>query len=345
MKVCQLLDLQEHTSSFLINIRASLIFEQRWAESLGKTPRYSGQVPPGFSSFSFFFFESQRRHFSRYSAGKDDLVCLRVGLSSIDSRGTLVGGPPPSSSSSRQCHDISNFPGAQGSLSKVDSNTLMIKKVQKRTRSWNWKWLQNQIKLSRPFLQGFARFRLRSKCTCCLGNSRCWTVDEKSSICHDYPLVCPCFFATRFLLLFRSHFCRNCSFTRRYQHDSVLELFLHFGRRTIREYCQFHGGLAFTILGWTIPLKIRNWKKRGRGSGFHWIPTYTWLQIYTHMDMYKQNYIKINIHRFPQDALDPNMFNVVVFFFLGFIHKRPDHKGLNILIRGGFCTGPKTKCS
>ena len=40
------------------------------------------------------------------------------------------------------------------------------------------------------------------------------------------------FFATRFLLLFRSHFCRNCSFTRRYQHDSVLELFLHFGRRT-----------------------------------------------------------------------------------------------------------------
>ena len=63
-----------------------------------------------------------------------------------------------------------------------------------RTRSWNWKWLQNQIKLSRPFLQGFARFRLRSKCTCCLGNSRCSTVDEKSSICHDYPLVCPCFF-------------------------------------------------------------------------------------------------------------------------------------------------------
>ena len=85
----------------------------------------------GFSSFSFFFFESQRRHFSRSSAGKDDLVCLRVGLSSIDSRGTLVGGPPPSSSPSRQYHDISNFPGAQGSLSKVDSNTLMIKKVQK----------------------------------------------------------------------------------------------------------------------------------------------------------------------------------------------------------------------
>ena len=47
-----------------------------------------------------FFFESQRRHFSRSrSAGKDDLVYLRVGLSSIDSRGTLVAGPPPSSSS------------------------------------------------------------------------------------------------------------------------------------------------------------------------------------------------------------------------------------------------------
>ena len=79
--------------------------------------------------FVFFFFESQRRHFSRSSAGKDDLVYLRVGLSSIDSRGTLVAGPPPSSSSSRQCRDISNFPGAQGSLSKVDSNTLMIRKV------------------------------------------------------------------------------------------------------------------------------------------------------------------------------------------------------------------------
>ena len=78
-----------------------------------------------------FFFESQRRHFSRSSAGKDDLVCLRVGFSSIDSRGTLVAGPPPSSSSSRQFRDISNFPGAQGSLSKVDSNTSMIKKVQK----------------------------------------------------------------------------------------------------------------------------------------------------------------------------------------------------------------------
>ena len=49
------------------------------------------------------------------------------------------------------------------------------------------------------------------------------------TITHSYVLV---FFATRFLLLFRSHFCRNCSFTRRYQHDSVLELFLHFGRRT-----------------------------------------------------------------------------------------------------------------
>ena len=49
------------------------------------------------------------------------------------------------------------------------------------------------------------------------------------TITHSQVLA---FFATRFLLLFRSHFCRNCSFTRRYQHDSVLELFLHFGRRT-----------------------------------------------------------------------------------------------------------------
>ena len=49
------------------------------------------------------------------------------------------------------------------------------------------------------------------------------------TITHSWVLA---FFPTRFLLLFRSHFCRNCSFTRRYQHDSVLELFPHFGRRT-----------------------------------------------------------------------------------------------------------------
>ena len=110
----------------------------------------------------------------------------------------------------------------------------MIRKVQKEHVPETESDCKTMIKLSRPFLQGFARFRLRSKCTCCLGNSRCSTVDEKSSICHDYPLVCPCFFATRFLLLFRSHFCRNCSFTRRYQHDSVLEPFPHFGRRTTR---------------------------------------------------------------------------------------------------------------
>ena len=41
--------------------------------------------------------ESHRRHFSRSSAGKEDLVCQQVEWSSIDSRGTLVAGPPPSS--------------------------------------------------------------------------------------------------------------------------------------------------------------------------------------------------------------------------------------------------------
>ena len=85
------------------------------------------------------------------------------------------------------------------------------------------------------FFIGFARFRLRSKRTCCLGNLRCSSVEEKSSICRDYPLVCPCFFPTRFLLLFWSHLCKNCSFTRRYQHDLVLELFPQLGRRTKRE--------------------------------------------------------------------------------------------------------------
>ena len=68
---------------------------------------------------------------------------------------------------------------------------------------------------------------------------------EKCSICHDYPLVCPCFFATRFILLFRSQFCRNCSFIRRYQHDSVLELFPHFG-----------GGLFNFFTTWSISMKL-----------------------------------------------------------------------------------------
>ena len=94
--------------------------------------------------------------------------------------------------------------------------------------------MQNQIKLSRPFLQSFARFRLRSKCTCCLGNSRCSTVKEKSSICQDYPLVCPCFFPHQVSFTFSKAFLqKKCSFTRRYQHDSVLELFPHFGRRIV----------------------------------------------------------------------------------------------------------------
>ena len=87
-------------------------------------------MPRGFAAF--FFFSCHKEDISRGPAqAQEDLVCLRVGLSSIDSRGTLVAGPPPSSSSSRECRDISNFPGAQGSLRKVDSNTLMIRKVQK----------------------------------------------------------------------------------------------------------------------------------------------------------------------------------------------------------------------
>ena len=138
MKVCQLVDLilQDHTSSFLINIRVSLIIIKKSIRAalsriVGEDSKVQRVSASWLQQLFVFFFESQRRHFSRSSAGKDDLVCLRVGLSSIDSRGTLVAGPPPSSSSSRQCRDISNLPGSQGSLSKVDSNTLMIRKVQK----------------------------------------------------------------------------------------------------------------------------------------------------------------------------------------------------------------------
>ena len=200
MKVCQLVDLilQDHTSSFLINIRVSLMIIKKSIRAVlsrivGEDSKVQRVSASWLRQLFVFFFESQRRHFSRSSAGKDDLVCLRVGLSSIDSRGTLVAGPPPSAWSSRQCRDISNLPGSQGSLSMVYSNTLMIRKVQKE----HVPETESDCKpdqTSAPFLQGFARFRLRSKCTCCLGNSRCSTVDEKSSICHDHPLVCLCFF-------------------------------------------------------------------------------------------------------------------------------------------------------
>ena len=137
MKVCQLVDLilQDQTSCFLINIRVSIIIKKSIRAVLSRIVGEDSKVQRVSASWLqqlfFFFFESQRKHFSRSSAGKDDLVCLRVGLSSIDSRGTLVAGPPPPSSSSRQCRGISNLPGSQGSLSKVDSNTLMIRKVQK----------------------------------------------------------------------------------------------------------------------------------------------------------------------------------------------------------------------
>ena len=114
-----------------------VVFPHQYSSSaeqnrLGRLQGTAGKCLVASAAFRSFFFESQRRPFSRSSAGKDDLVCLRVGLPSIDSRGTLVAGPPPSTSSSRQCRDISNFPGAQGSLSKVDSNTLLIRKVQKQ---------------------------------------------------------------------------------------------------------------------------------------------------------------------------------------------------------------------
>ena len=143
-------------------------------------------------------------------------------------------GPPPSSSSSRQCRDISNLPGSQGSLSKVDSNTLMIRKVQKE----HVPETENDCKTRSNFRALFYRV---SRAFGCDQNVHVALVTRGArrstrnlpyvTITHSYVLA---FFATmhRFLSLFRSHFCRNCSFTRRYQHDSVLEPFPHFGRRT-----------------------------------------------------------------------------------------------------------------
>ena len=144
----------------------------------------------------------------------------------------MVAGPPPSSSSSRQCRDISNLPGSQGSLSKVDSNTLMIRKVQKE----HVPETESDCKTRSNFRALFYRV---SRAFGCDQNVHVALVTRGArrstrnlpyvTITHSYVLA---FYATGFLLLFRSHFCRNCSFTRRYQHDSVLEPFPHFGRRT-----------------------------------------------------------------------------------------------------------------
>ena len=121
------------------------------------------------------------------------------------------------------------------SLSKVHSNTLMIKKVQKE----HVPETESDCKTRSNFRALFYRV---SRAFGCDQNVHVALVTRGArrstrnlpyvTITHSYVLA---FFATRFLLLFRSHFCRNCSFTRRYQHDSVLELFLHFGRRTITQ--------------------------------------------------------------------------------------------------------------
>ena len=190
-------------------------------------------MPRGFSSFSFFFFAGHKEDISRGPAqARTTWYAYEWGSRRVDSRGTLVAGPPPSSSSSRQCRDISNFPGAQGSLNKVDSNTLMIKKVQKE----HVPEAESDCKSGSNFRALFYRV---SRAFGCDQNVHVALVTRGArrstrnlpyvTITHSYVLA---FFATRFLLLFRSHFCRNCSFTRRYQHDSVLELFPHFGRRT-----------------------------------------------------------------------------------------------------------------
>ena len=226
MKVWLLVDLPDHTSSFLIRAALSRIIGVEF-----KVQRLSAswlQQP-----FDFFF-ESQRRHFSRSSAAKDDAVCLRIGLSSIDSRGTLVAGPPPSSSFSRQCRDISNFPGAQGSLSKVDSNTLtlMIRKVQKE----HVPETESECKTRSNFRALFYRV---SRAFGCDQNVHVALVTRgarrsKRNIPHyDYPLVCPCFFPHKVFFTISKPFLQKLFVTRRYQHDSVLELFPHFGRRTI----------------------------------------------------------------------------------------------------------------
>ena len=126
MKASDLVDLQEH----MVIFPGSISVEQNhWG-------RLQGTVSQCLvASAAFRLLGLTEKTFLEVRRRQGGLVCLRVGLSSINSRGTLVAGPPPSSSSLWQCCDISNFPEAQGRLSKVDSNTFMIRNVQKRTRS------------------------------------------------------------------------------------------------------------------------------------------------------------------------------------------------------------------
>ena len=190
-----------------------------------------------------FFSESQRRRFSRSSAGKDDLVYLRMGLSSIDSRGTLAGSWTTAIVvvfTAMPWHF--KLPWSARKLEQGRFEQFDDQKGAERTRSWNWKWLQNQIKLSRPFYRVSRAFGYDQNVYVALvtrGARRSTRNLPYVTITHSYVLA---FFATRFLLPFRSHFCRNCSFTRRYQHDSVLELFSHFGRRTSSFWLYIHHG-------------------------------------------------------------------------------------------------------
>ena len=88
---------------------------------------------------------------------------------------------------------ISNFPGAQGSLSKVDSNTLMIRKVQKE----HVPETESDCKTRSSFRALFYRV---SRAFGCNQNVHVALVTRgarrstRNLPCHDYPLVCSCFF-------------------------------------------------------------------------------------------------------------------------------------------------------
>ena len=135
------------------------------------------------------------------------------------SRTTLVAGPPPSFPSSLQSWDISNFPEAQGSPTNVDLKTLIIRKVQKEHVPCNWKWMQKPNQTFAPFYRGSRACGCNQNVHVALvtrGAPRSKRNLPNVTITHSYVLA---FFPTRFLLLFRGHFCRNCLFTRRFQHD------------------------------------------------------------------------------------------------------------------------------
>ena len=105
------------------------------------------------------------------------------------------------------------------------SRSLELLEVQ-RKKNWRVRFRTDCLQVFREFKGNlirkiFAQFHRwdsvrQSKCTRCLSTLSCSSVEENPSKCQDCSNTAFALFTTRFLLLFQSHFCENCFFTRRY---------------------------------------------------------------------------------------------------------------------------------